>query len=82
MTDCNTSGSYLRMYITKREKIKEELESRAQWIHHGRLAKGSHQEKGEGPRVSIMQEVWRATCLHERTSGDSEVFLQDEISIS
>ena len=57
MTDCNTLGSYLRMYTTKREKMKKELESREQWVQHGRQAKGSHQDKGESPKVSTMQGV-------------------------
>ena len=57
MTDCNTLGNHLRMYTTKREKIKKELEFRKQWIQHGRQAKGGHQVKGESPKVSIMQEV-------------------------
>ena len=57
MTDCNTLGNHLRMYTTKREKIKKELEFRKQWIQHGRQAKGGHQVKGESSKMSIMQEV-------------------------
>ena len=82
MTDCNTLGNHLRMYTTKREKIKKELEFRKQWIQHGRQAKGGHQVKGESSKMSIMQEVQRTICLRKKTSEDSEVFPQGEISIS
>lgn len=65
------------MYTTKREKIKEELELGNSGSTMGDCCMGvNNVDKGESPRVSIMQEGWRATCLHKRTSGTLKYFFK------